>query len=518
MKSITIALPGLLLSATLLLKAPPAIAQIQAKEKNITWYTTHAPFPMPLVTGPSIPERAFPISDYGAIGDGAFLNTSAFEKAIQACAAAGGGKVIVPPGSWLTGPIQLQSHIDFHLEQGAMILFTRDHSQYPPLKNSTTPPLYGHDLEDIALTGEGIIDGAGDSWRPVKKEKVTAAQWKSLLASGGALNKEETIWWPSREGMEGGSNRDAQRPVLLLLTNCQRILVEGVTLRNSPKFVFYPNRCTDLTMSHVTIFNEWWAQNGDGIDISACKNVVVYKCTVSAGDDGICMKSSGGDGRGSAGVTIGGNGKTVRDEVDANKVGGNGKLVPNETDTSKAALQNVIIAGCTVYHAHGGFVIGSNTDGGVHNIAVSDCNFIGTDVGLRFKSNMGRGGLVDNIFIQDIFMRDIVNEAILFDTHYEDAPAGSVKDLNKPTPTDKTPEFRDFHISRVYCSGARKAISITGLPQMPVSRIRFDTLVISAGKGLVATQARGIDLTHVKLITVQQPVYQTDPTAEVRIR
>lgn len=509
MNFIMIALPGLLLSATMLFKAAPALAQtearpvqiqgqnaapttIRAREKDIAWYVSHAPFPMPAVILPSVAERSFAVTDYGAVGDGQFLNTAAFEKAIQACAAAGGGKVIVPAGSWLTGPIQLQSHIDFHLERGAMILFTRDHNQYPMLKNAPIPPLYGRDLEDIAITGEGIVDGAGDSWRPVKKEKVTAAQWKNLLASGGALNKEETIWWPSREGMEGGSGRDAQRPVLLLLTNCKRILVEGVTLRNSPKFVFYPNHCSDLTLSHVTIFNEWWAQNGDGIDISACKNVVVYQCTVSAGDDGICMKSSGG----------------------AWEAFGNGKAAV----TGEAALQNVIIAGCTVYHAHGGFVIGSNTDGGVHNIAVSDCNFIGTDVGLRFKSNMGRGGLVDNIFIQDIFMRDIVNEAILFDTYYEDAPAGSVKDPNKAKPTDKTPEFRDFHISRVYCNGARTAISITGLPQMPVNRISFDTLVISAEKGLVATQARGIDLTHVKLITTQQPVYQADPTAEVHVR
>ena len=154
------------------------------------------------------------------------------------------------------------------------------------------PPLSGHDLENISITGEGIFDGGGDSWRPIKKEKTTAAQWKNLLASGGVLNKEENIWWPSRAAMEGTE----KRPVLLQLNHCKRILLEGITLRNSPKFVFYPNNCTDLTMDHVSIFNEWWAQNGDGIDISACKNVVIYKCTVNAGDDGICMKSSGGKG------------------------------------------------------------------------------------------------------------------------------------------------------------------------------------------------------------------------------
>lgn len=518
MNPFTIALQGLLFSAIFFGKiSASAQTESEPTEKDIAWYITHAPFPMSPVTAPAIPHRNFTILDYGAIGDGETLNTTAFEKAIQACAAAGGGSVIVPAGSWLTGPIRLQSHIDLHLQQGAMILFTRDHSQYPMMNNATTPPLYGQDLEDIAITGEGIIDGGGDSWRPVKKEKTTAAQWKALIGSGGILNKAETIWWPSRDAMEVKSSRDYLRPVLVLLSHCRRIRIEGVTLRNSPKFVFYPNHCTDLVMSRVTIFNEWWAQNGDGIDISACKNVVLYKCTVSAGDDGICMKSSGG---GRAGAAVG---RAMMAADGATAAAGGTTVAPGGTTvapggTQAYELENVLVAGCTVYHAHGGFVIGSNTDGGIHNIAVSDCNFIGTDVGLRFKSNTGRGGLVDNIFIRDIFMRDIVNEAVLFDTHYEDAPAGSVQDPGKLKPMDKIPEFHDFHISRVYCSGARTAVSITGLPQMPVSRIAFDTLVISAGNGLIATQARGIDLVNVKLITNQQPVYQTDETVDIHIR
>jgi len=470
----------LLLYAMALPVACPA--QGQSTEKNILYYIRHAPFPMKEPQRPSIPNRRYLLSDYGAVGDGQTLNTESFGKAITACATAGGGRIIVPAGAWLTGPIQLRSNIDLHLERGAMILFTRDHGQYRTGSNEgqqvTLPPISGRDLENVSITGEGIFDGGGDSWRPVKKEKVTATQWKNLLGSGGALNKDQTIWWPSLEAMEGKESR----PVLMQLNHCKRILLEGVTLRNSPKFVFYPNNCTDLTMDHVTIFNEWWAQNGDGIDISSCRNVMVYRCTVSAGDDGICMKSGG------------------------------------RPQDGQAALQNVIIAGCTVYHGHGGFVIGSNTDGDMHRIFVSDCSFIGTDVGLRFKSNMGRGGLVDSVFIQDIFMQDIVNEVVLFDTYYEDMPAGAVKDPNKARATDKTPEFRDFYISRIYCNGARTAISITGLPQMPVHKIWFDTITISAGKGLVATQAAEIDLHQVKLITRENPVFQPDSTAHITIR
>jgi polygalacturonase len=490
----------------------PFFAGAQEPEKTISYYVEHAPFPMQAPELPVIPSRNFSLRDYGAVGDGQTLNTGAFEKAIAACSAAGGGHVIVPAGAWLTGPIELTSNLDLHLERGALVFFTPDHQQYYPKnssgKQTAVSPISGHDLQNIAITGEGVVDGGGESWRPVKKDKMTAAQWKELLASGGVLNKEENIWWPSREAMEGKE----KRPVLVRLDRCKQVLLQGVTLRNSPMYVFSPNRCRDLTMDHVTVFNEWWAQNGDGIDIGSSRNVMIYRCTVSAGDDGICMKSSGA------------------------------------SPDGQAALQNVIIAGCNVYHGHGGFVIGSNTDGGMHRICVKDCNFIGTDVGLRFKSNMGRGGLVDSIFIQDIYMRDIVREAVLFDTYYENIPAGYVPirktgppgnltrfpegsnvghsdgepvvrgDPGKPAPKDKTPEFRDFHMSRIYCNGAGTAISITGLPQMPVSRIWFDTLLISARKGLVATQAKDIDLYKVRLITKEEPVYQSDNTAHITIR
>jgi polygalacturonase len=499
--SITFALTGLLLCAVF----PPDKAAFPP-DKDISWYIHQAPFPMPDVTQPSFPDRTFRLPDYGAVDDGTTLNTTAFAKAIRACSAAGGGRVVVPAGHWLTGPIELQSHVDLHLEEGAQVLFTKDHTQYPMIQShpgasvSVASPVYGHDLEDIAITGEGLLDGAGETWRPVKKSKTTDAQWKGLLASGGVLSTDGQIWWPGKEARDGESfmkdlkksnpqasaadylpARDWLRPYMVALVNCQRVLLRGVTIRNSPKFVFCPNNCTDLTMDHVNIFNDWWAQNGDGIDISACKKVVIYKCTVNAGDDGICMKSGGA------------------------RPGG-------------PALENLVIAGCTVYRAHGGFVIGSNTDGGMHNIFVSDCTFIGTDVGLRFKSNMGRGGLVNDIFIRDITMRNIVNEAVLFDTYYEDAPAGATRDPNQPKPGDKTPEFRDFHISNITCNGARTAISITGLPQMPVSRITFDSIEIHSNKGLVATQARDINLHAVKLVTQQEPVYQADKTAEIHIR
>lgn len=442
---------------------------------------------MPAIVEPKFATKSFPITDYGAVGNGQTLNTEAFAKTIAACTKAGGGRVIVPAGLWLTGPVQLQSNVNLVVERGAIIQFTPDRTQYPIIKMGgsssfvVASPIYGYNLKNVAITGEGIIDGAGESWRPVKKSKVTAGQWKAFTRTG-VVSKDGSVWWPSKEALEGEdylktlkNNKDAKaedfqpardflRPYMVYLTNSENILIEGVTLRNSPKFVFYPNSCSNLTMRYVNVFNEWWAQNGDAIDISACKNVLIYKCNVSAGDDGICMKSSSSKN-------------------------------PNE-----ARLENVVIAGCAVYHGHGGFVIGSNTDGGMNNIYVADCNFIGTDIGIRVKSNAGRGGLVHNIYIQDIFMRDIVEEAISFDTYYEDVPAGKEKEAVRTALRDKTPEFRDFYLRNIVCRGAQTAISITGLPEMPVQKLYFENVIISADKGYISEDAKDISFKNVKLI------------------
>lgn len=470
----------------------------ESGDKDLQHYLNSAPFRMPAITVPKFADKSFNIKDYGAVGDGQTLNTAAFAKAIDACTKAGGGKVVVPTGVWLTGPIELKSNINLNVERGGLVLFTTDLTQYPIIKSSptsssftTASPIYGYDLKNIAITGDGIIDGAGQAWRPVKKSKVTASEWKELVASGGVVDKTD-IWWPGKEAMEGEAYlnklktdkpkataedylpaRTYLRPYMVMLVNCQNVLVEGITLRNSPKFVFYPNHCTNLVVRKATILNDWNAQNGDGLDISACKNVAIYQCTVSVGDDGICMKSSRG----------------------------------KNDDVNDFQLENVVIADNTVYRAHGGFVIGSNTDGNMRNIYVNNCNFIGTDIGLRIKSNAGRGGLVKDIFISNIYMSQILNEAILFDTYYEDAPAGKTLDSVRTTVRDKTPNFSGFDITNVYCNGAKTAISITGLPEMPVNHINFTNVVISADKGVVTTDATDIAFNNVTILPAKDAVY-----------
>ncbi len=471
-----------------------------AKEKDIQYYIDKAPFEMPDVVIPIFPDRSFSITDYGAVGDGHTLNTEAFASAIKACKETGGGKVIVPSGIWLTGPVELKNDINLHVERGAIIQFTSDHSQYPMVKATakstrftTASPIYGYGLTNIAITGEGIIDGAGESWRPVKKVKLSADQWEDLIKSGGVVSEDGKIWWPTEEGMNGADYmktlkkqskrptaneyipaRDYLRPYMVYLSYCENILIEGVSLRNSPKFILYPSNCTNLTIQNINVFNEWYTQNGDGIDISACRNVIVYKCDVNVGDDAICMKS-----------------------------GGNSSDEPGTIN-----LENVIIAGCNVYHGHGGLVIGSNTDGGMQNIFVSDLNLVGTDIGIRVKSGIKNGGTVRNIYIENIYMSYIQNEAISFNTFYENRPAG----YKKPKPEERTeegniPDFGNFFLENIYCLKAGTAMNLTGGPEWPLHEFSFENIVISAEDGVIGSNIENISFNNVKIFNAVDPVF-----------
>ena len=365
----------------------------------------------PEIPLPSFPARTFNIRDHGALGDGKTMNTTAIAKTIAACKQEGGGRVVIPAGIWLTGPIQLESNLNLHLEKGALVIFSSNFSDYPLIDTwfegrpeyRCMSPIYGKDLENIALTGDGVFDGSGEAWRPVKKFKMTEIQWKELLASGGVLDQKGTTWWPSEAAMNGAaylenlkkSNqqpqledyekvRDFLRPVMVQLSRSKKILIDGPTFQNSPAWNLHPLMSENITIRNITVRNPWYSQNGDGLDLESCRNVVVYNCKFDVGDDAICLKSG-------------------RDEA------GRRRGMPTE---------NVQIYDCVVYHGHGGFVIGSEMSGGVRNVEIRDCTFIGTDTGLRFKSARGRGGVVENIHIRRIFMKDIPAAAITFNMFY----------------------------------------------------------------------------------------------------
>jgi len=276
---------------------------------------------------------------------------------------------------------------------------------------------------------------------------------------------------------------------LLVLSNCKRILLEGVTFQNSPAWCLHPLMCEDLIVRNVYAKNPWYAQNGDGIDLESCKNTIIENSTFDVGDDGICIKS----GRDAAGRKRG---------------------MPTE---------NLLVKNCVVYHAHGGFVIGSEMSGGAKNLYVEDCTFIGTDVGLRFKTTRGRGGIVENIFINNIVMKDIAGEAILFDMYYaaqDPVPlAGEKREPPKVETlpvTEATPQFKNFYISNVTCSGAAKAIFVRGLPEMNVQQVKLSDMVLQANEGLDMTEATGFSLKNIQLVTNNtNPVMNIHNSADI---
>ncbi|MFN8211981.1 MAG: glycosyl hydrolase family 28-related protein [Bacteroidales bacterium] len=233
------------------------------------------PFEMNAFNATSFPKRSVSIEKYGAVGDGITDNTKAISEAISYISGQGGGTVNIPEGLWFTGPIVFKSNVRLNLERGALLLFSNDKSRYPIVETIfeglTTrrcqSPISGRNLQNIAITGQGVIDGNGDAWRAVKKEKLTEAQWKKLVASGGIVNSKNTEWYPSesfRRGMElstdqnvpsinsdlpGLEIKDFLRPVMVSFMNCRNVLLDGVTFQNSPAWCLHPLICENVIIS-----------------------------------------------------------------------------------------------------------------------------------------------------------------------------------------------------------------------------------------------------------------------------
>ena len=491
-KDLRVMMTGILMFISCLAYSNPGNG---TKEKEDVY--KNLPFSMPEVSKPSFPDYEVNIRDFGALSDGVTLNTEAINNAIKTVSSKGGGKVIIPEGLWLTGPVVLLSNL--YTEKNALIVFSSDTSLYPIIEASfegldtkrCQSPISAMNAENIAITGSGVFDGAGDRWRPVKKDKMTERQWKNLVSSGGKVDENGKVWYPDAGALKAsvlmtGQNSGQKEitdeewiymkswllPVMLSIVKSKRILLEGVTFKNSPGWCIHPLSCESLTLNDVKVFNPWYSQNGDALDVESCKNVLVTNCFFDAGDDAICLKSG-------------------KDE-DGRRRG--------------EPCENVIIKNNTVLHGHGGFVIGSEMSGGVKNIYVEDCTFLGTDVGLRFKSTRGRGGVVENIYINNINMINIPNEPLLFDLFYGGKGAGeeSEEDLLSrmktaiPPVTEETPAFRDIHISNIICRGSGRAMFFNGLPEMPIRNVTVKNVVMTeATDGVVISQADGVTLENI---------------------
>lgn len=360
------------------------------------------------------------LGDFGARGDGVTLDTSALQRAIDATAQRGGGTVFVPAGRYVIGSIVLRDHITLYLDAGAVLLGSEDPADYPRVRarwegmtqDTHAPLIGGEGLCDIAIIGRGTIDGRG------------------------------AMWWQNHRA----NTLNAPRPRLISFTDCTNVLVEGVTLTNSPAWTINPVHCKNVIVDKVTILNPPDSPNTDGINPDSCRNVYISNCHIDVGDDCIAIK---------AGI-----------ETEAAKL--------------RAPCENITITNCTMVRGHGGVVIGSEMSGGVRNVVIANCVFVGTDRGIRIKSRRGRGGFVEDIRATNIVMREVLCPFTI-NLYYHIGKRGDpiVADKN-PRPVDEgTPRVRHIHYSHITARGAKIAAGfVYGLPEMPIENLTFDDVSI----------------------------------------
>lgn len=320
---------------------------------------------------------------------------------------------------------------------------------------------------------------------------MTESQWNNLVKSGGIV--EGSNWFPSQSFLDGynasssfnvpditdrkelGKMKDFLRPVMISIRESKRVLLDGPTFQNSPAWNIHPLMSEDVIIRNLNVRNPWYSQNGDGLDLESCKNALIYNNTFDVGDDAICIKSG-------------------KDQD------GRDRAIPTE---------NVIIKNNIVYHGHGGVTVGSEMSSGVKNIHVSNCTFIGTDIGLRFKSTRGRGGVVENIWISNIDMIGIPTEAIGFNMFYtgnspiieEDQSEEDEAREEKMMPvTEETPVFRNISMKNIQVTNSETAAFFMGLPEMKLENVRLENAILEAKNGITAIDAAGLELINVRVL------------------
>jgi polygalacturonase len=408
------------------------LAAVTASAADYSSYYKNLPISIEQADQPVIKDARIDIKEYGAIGDGINDCTRILQNAIDNLSAKGGGQVYVPAGSWLISPITLKSGINLHLAKGAMITVTPDRTKH--LKAGATKPMHGISAlgcKNVAITGEGIINGNGIFWRAAKHSKYSNTEWEQLKSLGGitAMKGNDEIWYPYNlkslpNFAESVARQESLRQSVIYFQGCDKALIQGITIIDSPKFQLEVEDCTDLTIDGITANCAWNAQNGDGIVIKTCQKVLVVNNTIDCGNDGISLKAA--------------TGKRAFDHK---------------------PMKDVVIADNNVLYAHGGFVIGSEFASGISNVCVYNNILSNTETGLRFKSYTSRGGKTDNIYIWNILMDKVKDEAIGFQTDYINE---AIYKTEGSVGTEWIPEFQGIHISGIVCNKARVGISANG--------------------------------------------------------
>ncbi|WP_411349557.1 glycoside hydrolase family 28 protein [Paenibacillus sp. WLX2291] len=368
------------------------------------------------------------IDDYGAARNSSKSSTAAISSAIEAAARAGGGTVHIPAGTYRTGAILMQSHIELHLSPGAVLSFSIDPADYPAVSSRWEGAerlvhascIYGEQLTNISITGSGMIEGNGQTW------------WDLFR------NEPDKLDYP--------------RPKLISFDHCSRITIRDVQLRNSPSWTVNPICCTNVTVDNIAILNPADSPNTDGINPESCTNVHISNCHIDVGDDCITIKSG------------------------------------TEDTPERVPCENITITNCTMLHGHGGVVIGSEMSGDIRNVTISNCIFKQTDRGIRLKSRRGRGGTVEDIRISNLVMEDVICPFIM-NLYYFCGPRGKDKYVwdKHPYPiTAETPRFRRIHFANITARQVHAAAGfLYGLAEQYVSEVTFSDIDISMAENAI---------------------------------
>lgn len=420
-----------------------------------------------------------------------YSGPSFIQDAIDEVEKNGGGYVYIPKGYYVSKPIYLKSGVCLKTEVGTFISFKKNKEWYPLYLNDyegvkrirAISPINMIDATNVGIIGKGIFDGDGFNWRPLKEFKLPAKFFKECLAKSNTYieTKEGKIWYPTKSSLELAlmgdepmpteenvkkyqDNFDYFRPVFVKIQNCDKVLLDGPTFRNSPAWNVHPLFSTNLTVINCNIYNDHFAQNGDGIDIESCHDVLFKDNVVSVGDDGICIKS----------------GKN------------------REARQIKKPTYNIYILDNIVNSAHGGITFGSEMSRGIYDVYCYNNTFVGTDTGLRFKTQIGRGGTVKDILIENTRMYNIKEQAITFTCGYElYRMENESRDVVNTIAEDDIPEFTNITIKDLVCDGAKEAISMKGLEVRPINNIHFKDIHITAKKDYILEHTKDLTFENV---------------------
>lgn len=440
------------------------------RKADIAWTQTYASIEAS-IQAPEFPDSIFNIRDYGTMSDDStHLYTELINSTIAACSRAGGGHVVIPEGTWFTGPLTLLDNVDLHLEEGATLLFTDDLTLYPLVLTAWEgtdcynyqPMIYAHRARNIAITGKGTIDGGAcnDNWW--RMEGKESRGWHEGVVSQRigrprimAWNLEET---PLEQRVLGDGY--GMRVQLVNMVDCRDILIEGVTLLRSPFWVIHPLKCDNITVRGVTVIND--GPNGDGCDPESCSNVLIEDCYFDTGDDCIAIKSG-------------------------RNFDGRRRAMPS---------QNIIVRRCHMKNGHGGVVIGSEISGGFRNLFVHDCIMDSPELErvIRIKTNACRGGVIGGVYVRDVKVGRCREAVLKINLDY---------DPSEPGARDYPPVVEDVTLERVTCSESEYGVMIIGLENVcnvrDISLIDCEWSGVASGGNSITGLVSGLTFTDVTI-------------------